>query len=327
MPDTNVFRHGAVQFPLTSSTANSLLQDADPALFHALAFFAAAIRIHVGDRLLAQARLEGLNLQDAVAQTLHYEPSPNLLANQFKFPTLAIYRRGEEDDEESLNVDMDVSEWEFAYVLPSLNPRQVEQLQPILRAVSRVIAKAAKKGRDNGYLNGADVWKLAGIEKAKRIRAHYGGYDPIDENKAWFRAIVGTIKVVELDQAIDDVLPMMGGVTANLDLQASDETVVPDIAVTSTYPAPTLTSLVPSLGTKAGGTTVTISGTGFRVGTPVRVIIGGAECRSAEVLSSTQVRAVTPPHEAFPTFDADVVVIDVDGQQASLPYAFQFTTP
>ena len=41
--------------PLTSSTANTLLRDADPAVYYALEFFAQVIRTHIGTRLLAEA--------------------------------------------------------------------------------------------------------------------------------------------------------------------------------------------------------------------------------------------------------------------------------
>lgn len=327
MADSNVFRHGQVQYPLTADTTNSLLRDADPALYYALDFFAAVLRIHIGERLLAQAALEGLKFPDAVVRTLNIEPSPHLLAHQLQFPLLAIYRRHEDSDSDSITVDKDVSELEFSYVLPPLNPRQLEQLYPILRAASRVIAKAARKGFDNGYNNGQRVWPLAGIERARVTRASYGVYEPIDEVASSFRAVVGTIKMAELDDVTDDTLDPLDGVTGSIHLKANDGTTVADVAVASTYPAPTISTIVPSLGTKAGGTTVTITGSGFRVGTPVRVLVDGTDCTSATVLSTTIVRAVTAPHEAYPTMMADVVVIADDGQQATLPAAFSFTSP
>lgn len=327
MADGTVFRHGGVQFPLTRSTTKALLEDADPAIFHALDFFAAMLRIYIGPRLMTQARLEGLKLDDAVVKTLFVEPSPFLLAHQFKFPLLSLHRRTEENAGASASYDRDVSEWEFAYVLPSLTPRQTEVLHPILRAAARVITQAARVGRDPAYKDGASVWELAGIERARVIRSSYGAFEAIDENPTAFRAVVGKIQVVEVGKDVADTYETFDGVTLTVDHQAQDDTLVAGIVVASTHQGPTLVSIAPNLGSKAGGTTVTITGTKFRFGTPVRVLIGNVECTNATVLSDTSVRAVTASHDGYPDFMADVVVIADDTQQATLPAAFTFTSP
>ena len=67
--------------------------------------------------------------------------------------------------------------------------------------------------------------------------------------------------------------------------------------------APTVTSISPNSGPTAGGTAVTITGTGFF--NPVTVTIGGAAATSPVAVNSTTVTAVTPAGAAGP---ADVVV-------------------
>lgn len=326
MADWDTFKHGGVQYPLVSATTNSLLQDADPALFYALEFLAASLRRHIGPRLAAQALLEKLKITNAVAQTLHTEPSPFLLSDQFRFPALALYRKNEEESGASLVYGRDTAEWEFAYVLPSLTPRQVGQLQPILRAASRVIAHAVSQGFEPSHRAGANIWKLAGIEQARLVRASYGGYEPINETPHYFRSVVGTIAVVERDMAPVGHFQAFNGANATLTDTSVDGTPV-DVSTLATYPAPTLTTATPNTGSRLGGTVVTILGAGFLVGQPVRVWFGSVEATSASVLSATQVRCTTPVHGAYPTFISDITVRTFSGQEVRLPAAFTFTSP
>lgn len=59
---------------------------------------------------------------------------------------------------------------------------------------------------------------------------------------------------------------------------------------------PTITSLSPTTGPAAGGTTVTATGTNF-IGTS-GITVGGNAATNVQVLSDTQVRFRTPPHAA-----------------------------
>jgi hypothetical protein len=88
-----------------------------------------------------------------------------------------------------------------------------------------------------------------------------------------------------------------------------------------TLPPPTVSSISPSAGTSAGGTTVTIAGTNFAAG--AAVTIGGVAATSVTVVSSTSLTAVTGAHA---TGAADVVVT-VGGQTGTLAKAFTYVTP
>jgi hypothetical protein len=74
-------------------------------------------------------------------------------------------------------------------------------------------------------------------------------------------------------------------------LNANGGTDTEDDAFT-VYPAPTFTSISPAIGPTSGGTTVTITGSGFVAG--VRVQFGTASCSSTTRVSSTQITCRTP---------------------------------
>lgn len=85
---------------------------------------------------------------------------------------------------------------------------------------------------------------------------------------------------------------------------------------------PTVTSISPSSGTTAGGTSVTITGTNFISGTTVS--IGGSSCTSVVVVSSTSITCTTPPGTAGAK---DVVVATGISPNATLAGGFTYVAP
>lgn len=85
------------------------------------------------------------------------------------------------------------------------------------------------------------------------------------------------------------------------------------------FPAPTLSSLAPASGGSGGGTTLTLTGTGFRPG--AQIVVGGLNCVSVSVISDTQAGCVVP---AGPVGMATVRIFNTDGQSASLVNAFTY---
>ncbi len=73
----------------------------------------------------------------------------------------------------------------------------------------------------------------------------------------------------------------------------------------STYPAPFISSISPTGGTSAGGTTVTITGQNFTGATSVR--FGGANALSFSVVSDTRITARAPAGTSGQTVDIQVV--------------------
>jgi hypothetical protein len=83
--------------------------------------------------------------------------------------------------------------------------------------------------------------------------------------------------------------------------------------------APTLTTVAPALGTRAGGTPISITGTGFVAGATVTV--GGVPATGVAVVSATQVLATTPVGLPGP---AVIVVTNPDTQSGTLSNNFTY---
>jgi len=85
--------------------------------------------------------------------------------------------------------------------------------------------------------------------------------------------------------------------------------------------APTVASITPESGTTAGGTLVTIKGSGFVTG--ATVTIGGVEATEVFVVPETEITAKTP---AAPAGTDDVVVSDINGTSSGGP-SYTYVAP
>jgi acid phosphatase len=90
----------------------------------------------------------------------------------------------------------------------------------------------------------------------------------------------------------------------------------------ASIPPPTVTSVSPNTGPTSGGTSITITGTGFLAG--ANVLVDGSQASGISVQSSTSITAVTPAHVAG---TADVSVINDDEQMGTLASAFSYLAP
>ena len=109
-----------------------------------------------------------------------------------------------------------------------------------------------------------------------------------------------------------------GTSTVNVTVTTSQGTSTQQVAFTYvTIPAPSLSSLSPSQGPVAGGTTVTLTGTNLTGATAVR--FNGAAAASFTVNSSTQITAVSPAHAAGA---AAVTVTTPGGTSTPLSYIY-----
>lgn len=87
-------------------------------------------------------------------------------------------------------------------------------------------------------------------------------------------------------------------------------------------PAPTVTSINPTTGVTTGGTTVTITGTGFLAGATVS--FGGTAATGVALVNSTTITASTPAHAAGAV---NVVVTNTDTKSATLINGYTYTAP
>jgi Metallo-peptidase family M12B Reprolysin-like/IPT/TIG domain len=102
------------------------------------------------------------------------------------------------------------------------------------------------------------------------------------------------------------------------DISDANFTIVADDGL----PAPTLASISPTSGPIAGGTTVTLTGTGFvNSGTGTTVLFGATAATSVTFNSATSLTATAPAHAAG---TVAVTVTNPDTRNASLSGAFQY---
>ena len=88
---------------------------------------------------------------------------------------------------------------------------------------------------------------------------------------------------------------------------------------TPTPTPPTVSSVLPASGPTFGGTSITITGTGFLAGATVS--LGGTFASNVTVVNSTSITALTPAHTAGPV---DVTVQNPEGQSGSLVNGYTF---
>jgi len=91
---------------------------------------------------------------------------------------------------------------------------------------------------------------------------------------------------------------------------------------TAPNPAPTATAINPTAGVTTGGTTVSITGTGFLAGASVS--FGGIAATGVALVNSTTISASTPAHAAGAV---NVVVTNTDAKSGTLTNGYTYTAP
>jgi glucose/arabinose dehydrogenase len=91
---------------------------------------------------------------------------------------------------------------------------------------------------------------------------------------------------------------------------------------TAPNPAPTVTSINPTTGVTTGGTTLTVTGTGFLSGATVS--FGGTAATGVVLVNSTTITASTPAHAAGAV---NVVVTNTDAKSGTLTNGYTYTAP
>jgi uncharacterized repeat protein (TIGR02059 family) len=119
---------------------------------------------------------------------------------------------------------------------------------------------------------------------------------------------------------------LTNGVSYTIYLKAvnsvGDSVASSSVSVVPVSGPPTVTSISPTSGTTAGGTSVTITGTNFISG--ATVTIGGSSCTSVVVVSSTSITCTTPSGTAGPQ---NVVVATGVSPNATLTGGFTYVAP
>ena len=319
--DYGAFQNAGAVYPLDPDSVNSLLRDADPALFFGLDFWSFLITHYLGDRLIAAAkRANFAGLEAAVAQRYPWEPDLELAGNQFKFPLLAVWRKTAQHKRTTVGWESDRGTFDLLYALPPLTAGQAEQLLPILHAIAAVIRHGTTQSFDPAYTPpggnlGDSPWDktFAGIAEFGFDESTFGLLPGTGNLK--FPALIMSGYTLERDfrlpgQTFDgaDLTVALGG------------TAGPVIAQVSTHQPPAIVSVAPSSGAVAGGTVVTIRGTGFTAG--ATALFGTAQVLATVSSDGTTVTCASPPGQQLGA--VDVTVIDVDGQTVTASGAFTY---
>jgi hypothetical protein len=355
LADWNQFQVGAVVQPLTTTSGNTLLRDADPSLFYALDFWQYVINTYPGPRLLqaaTAARASGINvpIASAVAQVYPYEPSSEFLENQIQFPALFAYRTRAHSEQWTAAFDHDVVEVQVVYVLPPLDAAGYERILPIFPAVAQALRYKTMEAWDPGYTPPGGTLGAQFDEPAFANLQEIGFSGAINRRvvstptefyrighlpgtgNIWFPALLLSAYWIEKD----DWAPTIGGpskfvgadITGNV--KDADGTVVAATSTTvvqaSTQLPPTITSLSVNTGPIAGGTSVTITGTLFLTGPPT-VFFGPKQspqyAASVTYTSSTSLTITTPAVNNAGIYD--LTIANRDGQSVTSAGAFTFT--
>jgi hypothetical protein len=197
--DQNTFQVGAVTFPLTSSTANSLLQDADPGIYQILAFYQAVLSIHLGARWDAEVTAAGLAKYAGKITTLAvpFDPVPFLTQTGFVPPILALYPTREGSSERTRAFYQGTGSLTLAWILPPFTAESCNRLYPFLRAAIKVIRDRTILGYDPAYESGALFAQLAGLAQLDLGQATYGAVPGLQTNMV-FPAVTLELVAYEL---------------------------------------------------------------------------------------------------------------------------------
>jgi hypothetical protein len=224
--ERQTFKWGGTTFPLTQSTAQSLLQDVDPARYWALQFFKRVLELHIGDRWAIAAAAAGLAGEqlNIVASAVPYDPLPSLRTEQFTFPLLSVFRLNGKTDEQTLTWERTTSEWGITFSLPPLKASQREQLEPVLKVVADVLKNRTTLGYDPNFENGAQVWSDAysGVTEIGFTAERFGNMAGAEN--VFFPTLLMTMYTVEQERPVNGAYDAMEGTDNAIPLEAADGT-------------------------------------------------------------------------------------------------------
>lgn len=333
------FQVGGAPQPITTAGGNTLLQDADPAGFYALDFWKFVIETYPGPRLLAALQAAGIKdstgnaIADVVQTVIPYDPIPQMLQAQFRLPLLAWWRKAIVYNQYTTSYYYDRCSWDLLYVLPPLLASQAEQVVPGLRAVEAALRYKTMFGFDPNYTPpggsaGQCPWAapFANVMAVGLERGEHGYLE--DTGDTVFPCIRMQGYFDERDMYVSTGPGPFTGADIDGQLVAPDGTILDSFVVASTEPAPTISSLSATTGTHTGGTSVHVIGTGFQPGPPgppglPMVYFGGVAAVGVQYISSTQINCTTPAMQGAGV--VPVILINADGQSATLLNAFTFT--
>jgi hypothetical protein len=228
-PGRSVFQVGGVKFPLTSTSGNDLIVDADPLIFHWLQFCKSVITTHLGNRFAQAATAANLTGADGnlitspVKQLVPYSPADYLQEVQFKFPLLSADRFNETYKEETRQWYEISFQMQMLYMLPPLTAAQMYKLNSFRSNVTKVLLDRLELGWDPSYNNGELIFKTAGIEEIKFVKSDYLGLENPANVKTFFPTVMMTFDVKERKNHIDGSFPDLTSINGSTEISDGNQ--------------------------------------------------------------------------------------------------------
>jgi hypothetical protein len=149
------------------------------------------------------------------------------------------------------------------------------------------------------------------------------GTDFVSGATVLFGALPATLVTFNSATSLSATAPAQSAATVGVTVTNPDtQSATLPAAFTYVAPAPTLNSIAPTSGPTAGGTSVTLTGTGFVNG--ATVLFGALPATSVTWNSGTSLSATTPAQSAG---TVGVTVTNPDTQSAALPAAYTYVAP
>lgn len=333
MTDNAVQEVGGIVLPLPTQGSNTLLRDADPALFYSLDFYGAMVTQYCGARIVQAASSFTQPITNAVAGLFPWDPAPYLQELQAHLPLLAVYRTRSKLTWKTIGWESDHCSFRVEYILPPLTAGQHEQVGVVLRAIVATLRKLTRQGFDPSYTPpggnlGDIVWgqgqRYALIEQIELKEDTYAGYQNAGnlympavaiDGEWWERDMYPPAGLANRDK--------FAGADVTVNAVASDGTSIPSFIQASTQQAPTITMIGPGSGTQAGGTSITITGNLFLTG--ASVLFGVNKATNVVVNSPNNITCTTPAASGGGA--VNVIVANRDGQLSAFGNGFTYTTP
>lgn len=232
--ENGTFAVGRVVYPLAlaATTGQTLLQDADPAVFALLDYFSAALSTYMGARWTEAATAAGLSAAQAstpVLQTLCFEPTEYLTQEQVTLPALAVYRMTSNESDKSSGWTATTSDMVVAWVLPPLTPGQMELLWPLTTAVRNILVRVVSQGSDPSYQSGAWQLRDAGIAELDVVSTAFAKWEAVGGKDLVIPSVALRMQLVERLEDVPGAFAAVTGGTVHLDLgEPSGDTTIVD---------------------------------------------------------------------------------------------------
>lgn len=193
----------------------------------------------------------------------------------------------------------------------SITVRNLDNQSALLPRAYRFVAppSVASLSPDTGDVAGGTVVHITGAGFNAGTTVSFGG-------------TAATQVALNSSTEIDAVTPAHMPGVVDVVVSAAGASATLTGAFTYTRGAPTLTAVAPASGPTAGGTLLTLTGTGFAPGATISV--GGSAATDVVIVSNVLARAVAPAHAAGAV---DVVLTNDDAQLATLMNGFTYVAP